>query len=69
MTNAQMQVIAERGNEAMDRAMIGVKRPGRSAQVPVPDSIYFPEKFIDGFDRSFGNAEPEHECEHFAVSD
>lgn len=41
MTNAQMQVIAERGNEAMDRAMVGVKRPGRSAQVPVPDSIYF----------------------------
>jgi hypothetical protein len=60
MTNAQMQVIAERGNEAMDRALIGVKRPGRSAQVPVPDSIYFPAmskppKFvIPGLNRGSG---------------
>ncbi len=41
MTNAQMQVIAERGNEAMDRALIGVKRAGKSGQAPVPDSIFF----------------------------
>jgi hypothetical protein len=41
MTNAQMQLIAERGNEAMDRALIGVKRAGRSANVPIPDSIEF----------------------------
>lgn len=41
MTNAQMQVIAERGNEALDRALIGVKKPGASAKAPVPDAIYF----------------------------
>lgn len=41
MTNATMQVMAERGNEAMDRALIGVKRAGASANKPVPDSIFF----------------------------
>lgn len=41
MANSQMQVISERGNEAMDRALIGVSRPGRSARAPVPDSISF----------------------------
>jgi hypothetical protein len=41
MVNAQIQVISERGNEAMDRAHIGVSRAGRSAHVPVPESIQF----------------------------
>ena len=41
MTNAQMQVIAERGNEAMDRALIGVDHAGASARAPIPDSIQF----------------------------
>ena len=41
MINAQMQVISERGNEALDRARIGVKNPGRSARAPIPDSIQF----------------------------
>lgn len=41
MTNAQMQVMAERGNEALDRALIGVKRRGAAANEQVPDSITF----------------------------
>lgn len=48
MVNAQMQVIAERGNEAMDRAMIGVKRPGASGKAPVPDNIFFEPPAAEG---------------------
>lgn len=41
MVNAQIQMISERGNEAMDRAHIGVSKAGRSARAPIPDSIQF----------------------------
>ncbi len=41
MANAMMQTIATRGNEAMDRALIGVRRPGASARAPIPESIQF----------------------------
>ena len=47
MTNAQMQVMSERGNEALDRALIGVKRRGASAQAQVPDSIRFDQAAIE----------------------
>ena len=41
MVSATMQKIAERGNEAMDRALIGTDRAGASARAPIPDSIQF----------------------------
>ena len=43
MTNALMQNMAERGNEALDRALVGVKSRGAAAKAPVPDSITFDE--------------------------
>lgn len=41
MVNAQMQAISERGNEAADRALIGVKHAGHSAHVAIPSEIHF----------------------------